>query len=128
MYLSAFVDFEDIFVRYSSKQSKSEWSLMVTEMVSTTVFSPKKKSFSRNKSLNKFGRCLYKNYALHTSQIRYRFLFMLYFFLIGIHSMQGWTATTRHGVKRKRSTKRLKHTGNLFRRNLQLIGVCQFYT
>ena len=40
--------------------------------------------------------------------------------LIGIHSMQGLTATTRHGVKRKRSTKRLKHTGNLFRENLQL--------
>ena len=40
--------------------------------------------------------------------------------------MQGLTATTRHGVTRKRSTKRLKHTGNLFRKNLQLIGVCQF--
>ena len=39
------------------------------------------------------------------------------FFKIGIHSMQGWTATTRHGVTRKRSTKRLKHTGNHFREN-----------
>ena len=28
------------------------------------------------------------------------------FFLIGIHFMQGWTATTTHGVTRKRSTKR----------------------
>ena len=45
------------------------------------------------------------------------------FFLIGIHSMQGWTATTRHGVTRKRNTKRLKHTGNLFRKNLQLKDV-----
>ena len=26
-------------------------------------------------------------------------------FLIGIHSMQGWTATTRHGVTRKRFAK-----------------------
>ena len=43
------------------------------------------------------------------------------FVLTGIHSMEGWTATTRHGVTRKRSTKRLKHTGNLFRKNLQLI-------
>ena len=25
--------------------------------------------------------------------------------------MQGWTASTKHGVTRKRSTKRLKHTG-----------------
>ena len=33
-------------------------------------------------------------------------------FLIGIHSMKGWTATTRHGVTRKRNTKRLRHTGN----------------
>ena len=34
--------------------------------------------------------------------------------------MQDWKVTTRHGVTRKRSTKRLKHTGNLFRKNLQL--------
>ena len=45
-------------------------------------------------------------------------------FLVGIHSMQGWTATTRHGVTKKRTTKRLKHTGNLFRKNLQLNNVC----
>ena len=45
------------------------------------------------------------------------------FFLIGIRSMQGRTATIRHGVTRKRSTKRLKHTGNLFRKNLQLKDV-----
>ena len=45
-------------------------------------------------------------------------------FLIGIHSMQGLTETSRHGVKRKRSTKRLKHTGNLFRKNLQLKDIC----
>ena len=31
--------------------------------------------------------------------------------------MQG---SRRHGVKRKRSRKRVKHTGNLFRKNLQL--------
>ena len=47
-----------------------------------------------------------------------------FFFLIGIHSMQGWTATKRNGVTSKRSTKRLKPTGNLFRKNLQLIGFC----
>ena len=29
------------------------------------------------------------------------------FRLIGIHCMQGWTATTRHGVTRKRSTKNI---------------------
>ena len=31
---------------------------------------------------------------------------------------------TRHGVTRKRKTKRLSHTGNLFRKNLQLKDVC----
>ena len=29
--------------------------------------------------------------------------------------MQDWTATTKHGVTKERSTKRLKYTGNLFR-------------
>ena len=42
-------------------------------------------------------------------------------FLIGIHSMQ---PTTRHGATRKRSKKRLKCTGNMFRKNLQLKDVC----
>ena len=37
--------------------------------------------------------------------------------------MQDWTATTRHGVTRKISIKRLEHTGNLFRKNLQLKDV-----
>ena len=41
---------------------------------------------------------------------------------IGTHSMQGYTATTRHGVTRKRSTKKLKHAWNLFRKNLK--GFC----
>ena len=54
-------------------------------------------------------------------------IFVLYskdFFLIGIHSMQGWAATTKHEVTRKRNTKRLRHTGNLFRKNIQLKDVC----
>ena len=44
-------------------------------------------------------------------------------FLIGIHSMQG-TTTTRHGVTSKRSAKRLKHTWNLFRKNLHTVNRC----
>ena len=40
----------------------------------------------------------------------------IFFYLIRIHSMLAWTATTRHGITRKRSTKRLKHTDNLFRK------------
>ena len=43
---------------------------------------------------------------------------LLVFFLkkIEIHSMQGWTATTRHGVTRKEAEKRLQDTENLFRK------------
>ena len=46
------------------------------------------------------------------------------FFLIAIYSMQDRTAPMRHGVTRKRSTTRLLHIGNLFRKNLQLKDVC----
>ena len=46
------------------------------------------------------------------------------FFLIGIHSMQGLRANTGHGVSRKGNSKRLRHTGNLFRKNLQLKDAC----
>ena len=52
----------------------------------------------------------------------YQFLFF-FFFLSVILSMQGWIATTRHGVTRKRNTKRLRHAGNLFRKSLQLKDV-----
>ena len=40
-------------------------------------------------------------------------LFLENYFSIVIHSVKSWTVTTRHGVTRKKSTKRLKHTGNL---------------
>ena len=38
------------------------------------------------------------------------------FFLTGIHSLLDRTATTIHGVTRKRSTSRLKYTGNRLER------------
>ena len=50
--------------------------------------------------------------------------FVEHLFLVRIHSIQGLTATTRHGVTNKRNTKRLRQTGNLFRKNLQLKDVC----
>ena len=61
--------------------------------------------------------------AYPTNKLK-RFLKAVIYFLIGIHSMQDWAATTRHGATRERSIKRLKRTGNLFRKNLQLTGVC----
>ena len=52
------------------------------------------------------------------------YLFIIYF-VIEIQSMQGWTAATRHGIiYKKKKHNRLKHTENLFRKNLHLIGVC----
>ena len=52
------------------------------------------------------------------------FLEIFFFSLIGIHPMQGWTATTRHGVTRKAAQKGLQDTANLFRKNLKLKDVC----
>ena len=49
---------------------------------------------------------------------------LLLLLLIKIHYMQGWAATNRHEVTRKKSTKSLAHTGNLFTKNLQLKDVC----
>ena len=40
-------------------------------------------------------------------------IFFFLFFFLEIHSMQGWKATTRHGITRKRSTWKLKNIGNL---------------
>ena len=47
---------------------------------------------------------------------------ILFFFLIGFHSMQGWTATTKHGVKEKEE-KDGKHIGKLFRKSPKEEGV-----
>ena len=43
---------------------------------------------------------------------------LLFSFLIEIHSMQGWTATTSYGVTGKEAQKWLQGTKNLFRKNL----------
>ena len=47
-----------------------------------------------------------------------------FFFLIGIHHMQGLKATARHGVTKKEVQKGLQDTENLFRKILQLKDVC----
>ena len=61
--------------------------------------------------------------ATHGAILPTKNLFLENYFSIVIHSVKSWTVTTRHGVTRKKSTKRLNHTGNLFRKNLQLKGV-----
>ena len=38
--------------------------------------------------------------------------------------MQGYTATTRHGVTRKEAQTGLQDTENLFRKNIELKNVC----
>ena len=50
--------------------------------------------------------------------------FFFCFFLVGIHPMQGWTATARHGVTRKEAQKGLQDIEDLFRKNPQLKDVC----
>ena len=58
--------------------------------------------------------------CLHT-QLSIRIYLQVVTFVIMIHFMQGWTATLRHGVTRKISTKRFKHTGNMFRKYMDNI-------
>ena len=41
--------------------------------------------------------------------------------------MQGWAATTRHGVASKRNTKRLKHTGGMVYDRLKLTMLGHFF-
>ena len=69
----------------------------------------------------------YKNNFLAKEKIpnrKGRLCFLCFFcFVTGIHSMKGLIATTRHGNTRKRSTKRLKVTRNMFRMNLNLKDV-----
>ena len=48
------------------------------------------------------------------------FLFSFFFHRDSLHAK---LRTTRHGVTRKRCAKRLKYTGNLYRKNLQLTGI-----
>ena len=56
-------------------------------------------------------RCYVSYYTKSTENIINNTLFtfrlnsVFFFFLIGIHPMQGWTATTRHGVTIKKRTK-----------------------
>ena len=48
------------------------------------------------------------SWNLNCNPHKFLFIYFIIIFLIGFHSMQGWTATERHGVtrKRKRSIKR----------------------
>ena len=110
-YLEGFVGKEggDFFRRGCSFYIKTE--------LKSEIFNNKKKFINKNVFLWQ------KRVPLFTHQMLFFF-----FFCIGIYSMQGWTATTRHGATRKRNTKRFRHTGNLFRKNLQskdvfLLGV-----
>ena len=47
------------------------------------------------------------------------FVFFIYFLKLEFTPRKAEQSTTRHGVTRKRSTKRLQHKGNLSRKNLQ---------
>ena len=72
---STFVNFIKIFIR-----NRSKLSLMITGMVSTAVYFPIMQLFLPNENLCNFCRYLVKNCNLHFFKIRYRFLFMLFFF------------------------------------------------
>ena len=42
-------------------------------------------------------------YLTFHQRLTFTFISKVFFFLIGFHSMQGWIATTRHGVTRKKA-------------------------
>ena len=52
-------------------------------------------------------------------------IWIIFFNWDSLHARQN-LATVRHGVTRKRTTKKLKPVGNLFWKNLKLKGVCWF--
>ena len=68
------------------------------------------KSIKKNKSGNNLNLSIKIESMSRAEQVS---------FSIGVHSMQSWTITMKHRVTTKRSTKRLKHTGNLVRKNLK---------
>ena len=86
----------------------TQWSLVNVNII----------SFCQWKFSSVFGNRFMENIKVNMKYTR------IFFFLIGIHSIQGWTATTTHGVTRKETQKRLQDTENLFRKNLQLKDVC----
>ena len=74
-------------------------------------------------SFNERNKLLPSNFRYFLGE-QYLLLLSVPFFLIGVHTMQDWTATTRHGVTKKEAQKRLQDTENLFKKNLQLKDVC----
>ena len=65
LHLSDVIDFINIFIRYRSKQYKSELSVMATKIVSTVGFFLVNKLFLLNENINKFHKCLLKIYTLY---------------------------------------------------------------
>ena len=57
--------------------------------------------------INLYSICFFLLMPLLVSSNHDYDFYLFLFFLIGIHSMQGWTAATRHGVTRKRSTEKI---------------------
>ena len=72
---------------------------------------------AKNSTKGKLGKISFQN--KHYIHLAIQVYIYIYIYLIGIHSMQGWTATTRHWVTREKAQKRLQATENLFRKSLQ---------
>ena len=108
---------EEIFIHHAEGTSVWGAVTMLTERVvveGVMLHIPRKYNFSYNTLVITFfcsvfleDKTLYQNYhSFKMSDFVCFILFFVLFFLIGIHSMQGSTATRRHEVTRKRSTKR----------------------
>ena len=124
MHLYAFVDYVNIFITYRSKQSTSELSLMVTEMVSTTVFFPIKKPLLRNKNLDKFCRCYSKTTLCILFKLNTGFVSCSTFFNRDSLHVRLNTHYKAWSCEKKKHKKIKAYREYLFRKDPQLIGVC----
>ena len=90
------------------------------EKVADWVYQIAIKMLSGKKPLKKVGGLSFSIFLSSRTVVPY----LKNFFLIGIHSMQGWIATMRHGVTKKKKDKNfkanllLRDTGNLFGKDI----------
>ena len=66
---------------------------------------------------------LYWSWDMVCDRCSYFLFWATFFFLIGIHSMQDWTATTRHAVTRNEAQKRLQDTEPKVKRCLLILDL-----
>ena len=111
--LSALVQMKPFFILYPTEKKKIICICIVCFFV-REIFSG-------------YRKCFLLNFSIHDGFVQMHMgtnrVLLQEFFFTEIHFMQGRIAITRNGVTRKKNSKRINHTGDLFRKNLQLRDV-----